>query len=416
MSKRVLIVGAGVVGLSAAWHAAQKGHSVTVVDGGAPDDPGCSFGNAGMVTPSHFVPLAAPGMVALGLRYMLDPAGPFYVKPRLDRDLLRWGAAFWRASNARAVARAAPVLRDLLLASRAGFVRWSTLWPDFGFTPAGLYMLCESARSLEHEARGAEHARTLGIPAEVLSGADANAHALGVGLDVAGAVFYPLDCHLVPQRLMETLRRETQKAGGAIAWGAPVTGWRARDGRIEAVRTPGGDLEADEFVVCAGVWSADLARQLDLRLPMQAGKGYSLTLAEPRRLPRTCAILVEARLAVTPMEGALRVGGTMELSGSDMRIDPRRVRGIVKSFVRRFPDFHAHDFDGVVPWAGLRPCSPDGLPYLGRTKRYANLTTATGHAMMGVSLAPVTGRLVAEIVSGEPPSIDLAALDPDRYA
>jgi D-amino-acid dehydrogenase len=182
------------------------------------------------------------------------------------------------------------------------------------------------------------------------------------------------------------------------------------------VLTDRGDFEADEYVLCAGIWSTALARDLGLRLPMQAGKGYSLTLPEPRRLPSLCAILTEARVAVTPMGSALRVGGTLELTGLDESIDAARVRGIVSAVTRYYPDFSAADFAGVTAWCGLRPCSPDGLPYVGRFGRYRNVSAATGHATMGVSLGPVTGKLMAEILSDETPSLDIAALRPDRYA
>ena len=149
-----------------------------------------------------------------------------------------------------------------------------------------------------------------------------------------------------------------------------------------------GDIDADEVVLCAGVWSAGLARQLGLRLPMQAGKGYSLTLKNPRQLPTICSIFTEARVAVTPMDGALRVGGTMEMAGINESVNPRRVHGIVRSVPAYYPEFREDDFAGIEPWHGLRPCSPDGLPYLGRTSRWDNLICATGHAMMGLSLGP----------------------------
>jgi D-amino-acid dehydrogenase len=154
---------------------------------------------------------------------------------------------------------------------------------------------------------------------------------------------------------------------------------------------------------------------LKLRIPLQAGKGYSLTLAKPRQLPEICAIFTEARVAVTPMAGALRFGGTMEMAGLNEEINPVRVQGIVKAVPKYYPEFETQDFDGVRPWRGLRPCSPDGLPYLGRTGRYRNLVIATGHAMMGLSLGPVTGRLAAEILSGEKPSLDIGLLHPDRF-
>lgn len=415
MGRDVLIVGGGIVGLCTAYYASERGLRVTVVERGSPADEGCSFGNAGMVVPSHMVPLAAPGMVSLGLRYMLSPESPFYVRPRPSLDLLRWGVRFWRSANARHVARAAPVLRDLHLASRACFEDLARSH-DFGLVQRGLLMLCRTAHGLDEEARGAEYARSLGVPANVLGPAEVRALEPDVRLDVSGAVHYPLDCHLAPTRLMTALRESLERFSVRMVWNTSVTGWRTRDGRVEAAATPQGDLTADEYVVAAGVWSTPVARGLGLALPMQAGKGYSLTLSEPRRLPKLCAILSEARVAVTPMGRALRFGGTMELTGIDTSVDAARVRGIVKAVPRYLPDFAASDFDGVPAWCGLRPCSPDGLPYVGRTRRLRNLSVATGHSMMGVSLGPITGRLMADVLTGAPPSIDVSALNPDRFS
>jgi D-amino-acid dehydrogenase len=168
-------------------------------------------------------------------------------------------------------------------------------------------------------------------------------------------------------------------------------------------------------VLSAGSWSPQLARALGIKLPMQAGKGYSLTLPRPRQSPQFCAILTEARVAVTPMDGALRFAGTMEIAGLNEDITPARVRGIIDAVPRYYPDLERADFEGIQPWRGLRPCSPDGLPYLGRTARYSNLVVATGHAMMGITLGPITGSLAADILSGEKPGLDLALLSPDRY-
>lgn len=417
MAKRVLIVGAGVVGLSTALWAAREGFDVTVVDGGTADGDGCSYGNAGMIVPSHVVPLAAPGMVARGLKWMWNAESPFYIRPRLDRELLTWGLRFWRSANAGHVARSAPVLRDLHLASRSIFEEWARDWgDDFGLTRLGLLMLCRTEDGFHEESRTAEQVRALGVPAEVLSAGEAKSLEPGLRVDVAGAVRYPLDCHLTPARLMTALSGAVQRAGAGIRWNTTVTGWIAGSGSVKAARSTAGDLQADEYVLAAGIGSTAMARDLGVRLPMQAGKGLSLTLQKPPGLPRHCAILSEAHVAVTPMGGALRVGGTMELAGLDRSVGPARVRGIVRAVTRYLPDFAEEDFRGVPVWSGLRPCSPDGLPYLGRVARYDNLSVATGHAMLGVSLGPVTGKLMAEVLARRTTSPPIGALDPNRYA
>ncbi|HEX9046890.1 MAG TPA: FAD-dependent oxidoreductase [Verrucomicrobiae bacterium] len=417
MSKKVLIVGAGAIGLSAALHCARKGHDVTVIERHGAQRDGCSYGNAGMIVPSHFVPLAAPGMVALGLKWMWNPESPFYIQPRLDWDLLDWGIKFWRASNPEQVRQAAPLLRDMNFASRAVFEELAAETDnEIGLVTRGLLMLCKTQHGLDEEAKFAAQANQLGVPAEVLDAPQIAKLDPGVTLDVAGAVYFPKDAHFTPQRYIAVLQREAEKAGVQFKWNTEVTHLLARDRKISAVRTAEGEFAADEIVLCGGSWSPLLARELGLKIPLQAGKGYSLTLPQPRELPQLCSIFTEARMAITPMGTSLRFGGTMEMAGLNEHINPVRVQGIIKAVPRYFPKFTAEDFAGIRPWCGLRPCSPDGLPYLGRTGKFSNLVIATGHAMMGMSLSPITGKIVSEIVSGEKSAFDLRLLSPDRFA
>jgi D-amino-acid dehydrogenase len=367
--------------------------------------------------PSHFIPLAAPGMTALALKWMFDSKSPFYVRPRLSLDLITWGLRFMRAANQSHVDRSAPLIRDLSLASRALFEELAALGDDdFGLTKRGLLMLCRSDDTLHEEAKIIVRARDLGVPAELVTPARAAELDPGVRMAIAGAVYFPLDCHLTPHRLMAKLLRLTQADGVNFRWSTEITGWRVEGNRLAAALTAAGEIAADEFVLAGGSWSPAAVRGLGLNLPMQAGKGYSLTLPRPRQLPHLCSIFTEARVAVTPMGGALRVGGTMEFSGLDESIQANRVAGIVESVPRYFPDFKVEDFREPPVWRGLRPCAPDGLPYVGRFRRYPNLCAATGHAMMGLSLGPITGRLVAEIISGETPSQNIAMLSPDRFS
>jgi D-amino-acid dehydrogenase len=417
-SKHVVVIGAGVVGMCTAYYCARRGHRVTVIERKPEERDGCSFGNAGMVVPSHFVPLAAPGMVALGLKWMWNPESPFYIKPRLDSELLSWAWKFWRAANPHHVERSAPLLRDLNFASRACFEELAALPSnDFGLVKRGLVMLCKTNEALEHEAKYAAQANELGVPAQVLDAKQIAALDPSVTMDVMGGVYFPKDCHLSPNLFMAGLKRQCEKLGATFHWSTDVARITNHESRITTVTTStAGEIKADEFVIAGGSWSPPLARELGLKLPMQAGKGYSLTLTTPRELPQLCSIFTEARLAITPMGNTLRFGGTMEIAGLNEDVNPVRVRGIIKSVPKYFPKFTVEDFAGIKPSVGLRPCSPDGLPYLGRTRRSSNLTIATGHAMMGLSLGPITGRLVGEIVSGEKPSFDLTLLHPDRYA
>ncbi len=421
-SKHVVIIGAGIIGLSSAYYCARRGHRVTVIDRNPEQRDGCSFGNAGMVVPSHFVPLAAPGMVALGLKWMWNPESPFYIKPRLDAELLSWAWKFWRAANPKHVERSAPLIRDLSFASRECFEELAALPNnDFGLVKRGLVMLCKTQHALDDEAKYAVHANQLGVPAEVLDAKALTKIDPDVTMDVAGGVYFPKDCHLSPNLFMAGLKQQCDGLGVKFYWETEAVGfWSASETRLPALLCVGmncpTDVEAEEYVLCGGSWSPELAKDVKLSLPMRAGKGYSLTLSKPRELPQLCSIFTEARMAITPMGSSLRFGGTMEIAGLNEDINPMRVQGIIKNVPKYFPKFSPEDFAGVKPWCGLRPCSPDGLPYLGRTQRYSNLTLATGHAMMGLSLGPITGKLVSEIISGEKPSFDLSLLNPDRYA
>jgi D-amino-acid dehydrogenase len=323
---------------------------------------------------------------------------------------------FMRSATKSHVDRSAPVLRDLSLASRSAYEELSMQFGDvFGLTKRGLLMLCKSPHALEEEAATAAVARELGIPADVLTPEDAAKLDPGIRMDIAGAVHFPLDAHLSPQRFMSSLIEALSSAGCDLRWESAVTGWRMKGVRVLAAKTDKGEVAADEFIIAGGSWSPGLVQDLGLRLPIQAGKGYSMTLPHPRHKPELCSILVEARVAVTPMGETLRFGGTMEIAGLDETINALRVQGILEAIPRYFPDYGLDDLRDLPVWHGLRPCSPDGLPYIGRFRRWNNLTAATGHAMMGVSLAPITGKVVAEIVSGEPPSLPIDLLSPERF-
>jgi D-amino-acid dehydrogenase len=405
MSKHILIVGGGVIGLCTAYYAAERGHRVTVCDRGSESDLGCSYGNAGMITPSHFVPLAAPGAIRLALKWMWNPESPFYMRPRFDRDLIEWAWKFFRSATVKHVMQSSPLLLHLNLASRDCFVKLAREWgDDFVLEQKGIVMVCNTDEGLEHEIATANVARQLGLPVEILNPKEIAAMEPGLRMTVAGGIYFPKDAYLAPWRFMSALKKRVP-----VEWNTSVQ-LRADGNRVVS------DINADEYVICGGAWSSSIARDLQIHLPMQAGKGYSLTLENPKKKPAHAMILSEARVAVTPMGEALRFGGTMEITGTDLSINPARVRGIVKSVPKYLPEFSADDFRDVKPWAGLRPCSPDGLPYIGRFSRYSNLSVATGHAMMGFSLGPITGKLMCEVLAGESTSISIGQLSPDRFS
>ena len=419
MNKSVIIIGGGVIGLCSAYYAQAAGLRVTVIERGGPTHDSCSLGNAGMIVPSHIVPLAAPGMVGMGVRTLFDREGPFAIQPRLSPELAGWGLKFIRSCTEEHVARSAPLLRDLSLMSRCLFEELSGSIGDFGLTQRGLLMLCKTAHGLAEENKSAERANALGVPAEILTPKEAQRLDPTMTMDIVGAVYFPKDCHLTPRSFVAQLTERLQGNGVSLRWNTEAIGWKKDTaGNIVAVKTTQGDIVADEYVLAGGAWSSRIARDLALNLPMQSGKGYSVSLTDPPQRPALCSILTEARVAVTPMGEMLRFGGTMELGGLELslNINERRVRGILKSIPHYFPKFAGTDLAGLPVWSGLRPCSPDGLPYLGRPARYANLIIATGHAMMGLSLAPVTGVIVSDLLTAKPPSLPIDALNPDRWS
>ncbi len=413
--KHVVVVGAGIVGLCAADALLRRGFQVTVLERDAQPGEGCSYGNGGLVVPSHFEPLAAPGMVMTGLKMLRSKESPFGFQGLPGLEMAGWMARFMCAGTKAHVARSAPILRDMNLASRALFEeRYGDL--EAGYARLGELMVCLSNATLDGEARLAQEADHLGLKTTVLDRAALAAFETGIEIDAAGAVYFEDDAHLTPPLFMPALRARVA-AGAEIRDGAEVRGFRTKDGRVEAAQMAEGEIEADEFVIASGAWSGRLAQTLGLRMPLLAGKGYGFTVPSPPAMPKYPAILVEGRVAVTPMRDGLRFVGTMELGlPGETPTNDARLRGMRRSIAEAYPAFRDVDLSGIRAWSGLRPCAPDGMPYLGRTRKLANLVVATGHGMMGLSLGPVSGELVAQVAAGESPAIPLGLLSPDRYA
>jgi D-amino-acid dehydrogenase len=345
---------------------------------------------------------------------MADPESPFYIKPRLDRELLRWLWRFRAACTGQHLARALPVLRDLSYASLALYRELANLpGLDFGYLERGALQVFRTAKGLAEVAQAVEVLAGAGIDARLVDQAEAHAIEPALAPSVVGAVLFREDAQLIPGAFVTGLAQVAEKLGVSVRRQTEVIGFRRAGERIVTVETTRGDFEADEIVLAAGSWSPGLARALGLRLPIQAGKGYSVTYRRPPDGPRLPLLLGEARMAVTPMGDTLRFGGTLELAGLDLSINRRRVDALTRSARGYLPG--AERFERLETWRGLRPCTPDGLPLLGRTAGCANLLVATGHAMVGMSLGPVTGKLVAQLAAGQPPELDLSLLAPDRF-
>jgi D-amino-acid dehydrogenase len=415
MGKKIVIVGGGIIGLSCAHYLQKSGHQITIIDKGDLTD-GCSFGNAGMIVPSHFIPLASPGMIAKGIRWMLSSKSPFYVRPRLSADLLKWGWEFYKHSNKTHVDNAIPALKQLSLLSKSEYQSWHKEPKfDFGYQERGLLMLYQQAHIEKEEQETAELANKIGIEARILDSKQVQELEPDVRVTAKGGVYFPGDAHLTPRTLVQGLIASLKTNGVQILEQTNLIDIQTDNGSIKKIITDSTELNCDELILAAGSWSGEVAKKLGISLPMQAGKGYSFTLSNVEKNVRIPSIFLEARVAVTPMGNTLRFGGTMEIRGVDHSIDMNRVRGIAESIPKYYPDMKVPMPKVDTIWHGLRPCSPDGLPYIGRSKKFKNLVYATGHSMMGLSLAPGTGRVVSEIINDQPTAINLEAFNPERY-
>jgi len=421
----VTIIGSGVIGLFSAYYLNKQGYEVTIIERSNGDD-GCSTGNAGMIVPSHFIPLAVPGMIEKGIKWMFNSESPFYVKPRLNLDLLSWGLKFYQAATKKKVERAMPALRDISLLSKTLYQDLAkTPDFDFAFEEKGLMMLCKTEHSFEEEIEVAQQANELGLKTKILSTKELHEFEPEVKPDVAGAIFYEGDAHLYPNQLVKNLKKHLENNGIKFFYNTEVTGFELEKNEIKSIKirqiinnvTQNSELNTENIVIATGSWSPLLTDMLNIGLPMQAGKGYSVTYEqnEGKKL-NIPSILLEARVAITPMsDNLIRFGGTMEIGGLNNQINMNRVRGIIKAVPNYFPDYQIDIPQKEQVWYGLRPCSPDGLPYIGRTNKYKNLVIASGHAMMGLSLAPATGKLVQEIIENQKNSIEIDLYNPERY-
>jgi len=416
MSKAI-VIGGGIIGLSSAWYLNQSGWEVIVLDKADFSD-NCSYGNCGYVCPSHFIPLATPGIVKQGLKWMWNSQSPFYVQPRLSRPLIDWGLKFMRSATPEKVAAAARPLRDIALISQREYETWTKMPGfDFSYQHKGLLEIFQTAEKAEHARHTVEQAHELGLTDTQLL--DYNAlqqlepHTKINGI---GAILFNCDAHLYPNKLMTGLITLLRQNGVQLLAGEEVVRFEKQGNAIKKVITAKNAWDADMVVMATGSWSREIAALMDLKLPLMPGRGYSVTLENSPYRVNYPAVLVEGRAAITPMDGnKIRFGGTMEITSTKTPPRMNRVQGILNAVKRFYPEFEVPLPAADKIWYGYRPCSADGLPYIGRTKKYANTVVATGHAMLGLSLGAGTGKLVSEIINNQPVSMDISPFSVERF-
>jgi len=414
MGKSILIIGGGIVGLSCAYFLQKEGNQVTVIDKSAMEG-GASYVNAGYLTPSHIIPLASPGMMAKGLKWMFNSSSPFYMKPRMDPDFIRWAWAFNRSSTRSNVEKAIPLIKDINLLSKELYVAMhdSGELGDFQLEKKGLLMLYKTQKEGNHEKEVAKRAADEGLEVTELTRSDLDALQPNLNKHIDGAIHYQCDAHTSPNEIMSQLKGYLKKVGVVIHTNEEVQRFEFNKTKIQAVITSNAKYSADEIVLASGSWTPELAKALGMRLLIEPGKGYRINVKRPIGVTLP-AILMEAKVAVTPMRNFTRFAGTMELSGINNIIRKERVMAIAKAAESYYENIEIYTEELQEAQFGLRPVTPDGLPYIGRVSKIKNLTIATGHAMMGWSLGPATGKLVSEIISQKPLSMPIEGFHPER--
>mgnify|MGYP000853353719 FL=1 len=410
----VLVIGGGVIGLSCALALARGGRAVTVLER-ATVGSGASHGNCGTITPSHALPLAQPGVVAQGLKWLLKPDAPLRIAPTLDPARLAWLARFALNCTQAQVERVAPAKAALLNHSRdllERFVQAEGIDCEFGHE--GELQVFRTRRALDAASVELDVLRAHGVPVEAWDGARVEREEPALKPGVAGGLYWPSDAHIRPDRYVAALAERVRAAGVRVCEQTEVTAFERDGTRLVAVRAGNERFVAPQVLLAAGAWSPLVARDLGLRVPIQPGKGYSITYSRPIRAPRRPLVLAEPRVCVTTWASGFRLGSTMEFAGYDDTLN--RVR--LDALVRGATEF-LHEPVGaehVEDWWGWRPMTTDDLPILGASERVRGLWFATGHGMLGMSMSNATAELVAAQMLGQDTPLDPDPYRPNRFA
>jgi D-amino-acid dehydrogenase len=409
----VVVVGGGVVGVCTAYSLNERGVRTTLIERGEICS-GASHGNGGWIFPGDSSPIPGPGVIRQALPWLLDPESPLYIRPRLSLSLLRWLWRFRGACNETAVRESTRLRRALSLGSLERYAKLAEL-PSvaFGYQQRGLVLAYRERNALREAERELSRLAAEGGVAKWLSPGELCQRVPALSPDLAGGVEFPSDAHITPGDFVRGLAAEVERRGVSIETHTEVLAidWSRR--APVCVHTTRGDFTADEVVLAAGAWTAELARDLGLRVPVEAAKGYSISVERPENHPEVPVMLAEAKVGITPMGSLLRFAGTLELAGLDLRVNRRRVDAILRATRTYMPGLVSTPTLEI--WRGLRPLTPDDLPILGRPAGTSGLILATGHGMSGISQGPMTGELIAQIATGEKPALDPAPFSPDRF-
>jgi D-amino-acid dehydrogenase len=404
----VLVIGGGAIGVSCALELRRRGADVRLVERESKVGTGCSYGSAGLISPYHATPIANAATVRQLLRSISDPASPVALK--LRPAAIPWLSRYVMAATRARAEKSARVLRALTARSLAIHIEYISQGIETGLRQRGSLSVFESVSALS---AGQRETRANGTSAEIFPPARLKTLDIRLGPAVAGAIHIVEDAHCDSHQFATAVGEAASTAGVRVDTNVEIHRLVAAGGRITRVESSHGDIRPEQVVLAGGIWSGRLARQIGVFLPIAGAKGYHIDVPLALDDPDLPIYLEATKVIAVPLSGRLRLAGMFELAASDASVRASRLLAM-RAVVARALDGLA-DRPVLSTWAGIRPCTPDGLPLVGRPEPVANLTVAAGHAMKGLALAPVTGRLVAEQLAGEPTSVEAAALRPDRF-
>jgi len=397
-----IIIGGGAIGLFSAYYLQQSGHRVTVIDQGPiPGQQACSSGNAGLIVPSHFIPLASPATLREGIKSLFQPSAPFGLSGSLNPELIGWLWQFYKSSLSRSLDAKTSLLAELNLLSRN---LYQTIQHRQGInlslSLSGLVMVSQTEKTFEKEKKSAAQSVRLGIPAEIWTAENYRSHNTALDPRLVGAVYYPLDGKIDPLPMLNHLKHWLIENGVSFIENARIQGWSFKRTEIESVKLTGNELKADQYLICAGEHSGKLVREMGLSIPLQPAKGFSYAFKNEQAPVSHPTLLQDSHVAITPYDSHTRLAGNFLLGNKQKRIPLFRMEGIHSSVRAAYPSWNIPNPTIDHSWSGNRPVSPDGLPLMGKSTVLRNLSVATGHAMMGISLAPVSGSIMADLING----------------
>jgi D-amino-acid dehydrogenase len=408
----LIVIGGGIIGTSTACEAASRGQKVLLIEKGH-IGKGCSYGNAGWMTPCFAMPLPMPGLLLKSMKWMLDPEGPLYIKPSLSPDLAYWLFAFMRNMNEKQAARAIAGLVGLSKTSLTAYKNLGAKHPEVHFEQKGLLMVNRNkagvAAALDEMHRVADH----GIPGKALNSDEILALEPALKGPFAGGVYFPEEAMGEPLKVIEALASDLKSKNGVILEECEFLGFNQSGAKVNSISTTLGQFSAEKYVLATGSWSKDMSRMLGLRIPILGGKGYAIISPKLEQQPKIPIMYLEKKIAITPRSNSLRLAGTLELVDQDFSITERRVKAIERGSreILHLPE----KIQVQEVWRGLRPCTPDGVPLIGAHPKLSNLYLNVGHQMLGLQTGYGSGLMMADIIDGKTKDYDMGLFAPDRF-